>query len=106
MRDFHACDGRTGRARKLLLPTRSSGSGFRSSMPDESSDDAEEHEEEEDDEGDETVAGDAFFVAHGAEALDAAGGEIADQFGIGGGGAAKMVFQAAEQRGEIIFADA
>ena len=54
----------------------------------------------------EAVAGDALLVAHRAQAVDAAGGEIVHEARIRGGRAAKMVAQAVPQRGQIVFAHA
>lgn len=48
----------------------------------------------------------AFFVAHWAQPLDAASGEVIDELRIGSGRRTKMVFDAAKQRGEVIFAHA
>jgi hypothetical protein len=58
----------------------------------------------EQDDGDEqdAIARHALFIAHRAQTLDAAGGEVIHQFGIGGGGPAKMVLEALHQRGEVI----
>ena len=59
-------------------------------MAAEDPDGAEEHQEEEADEEEESVAGDALFVTERAQSLNAAGGEVTDQFRIGGGRSAQV----------------
>ena len=75
-------------------------------MAEEDGDDAEEGQKEKDDEGDESVAGDALFITHRTESLDAAGSEITDELGIGGGGASKVAAEPPEKSRQIVFADA
>ena len=62
--------------------------------------------EQENGKRDESVAGDAFFVAHRAQAVHAAGGQIGDQPGIVRGRPAEMVPEAIEERRQIVFAHA
>jgi hypothetical protein len=62
----------------------------------EDSDDSEERQKEDDYEGNKTVAGDALLVTERAQALDSAGGQIADQSGIGGRRALEVVTPATE----------
>ena len=73
-------------------------------MTPENGDDSEQREEQNDDQGDEAIASDALFVAQRTKSLDPARGQITDQPGIGGGRAAKLVANAADKRGQIIFA--
>ena len=68
--------------------------------------DAEQNQKQHDDEQDEAVARDAFFVAHRAQSVDAAGSEIIHEARIVRRRAAKMIAQAMPQRGQIVFADA
>src|ERR1700692_4868610 len=69
-------------------------------------DDAEQEDKEHHGEGDDSVAGDAFFVAQGAQALDATGGEIVHEARIGGGGAGEMVAHTVPEGGQVVFAHA
>ncbi len=67
---------------------------------------AEEDDEEDEGQGDETVAGDALFVTEGTQPLNVAGGQIVDEFGIGGGRAAEMTLDAFGHFHQIEFAGA
>src|SRR5688572_14129120 len=62
-----------------------------------------QHEEQKDRENDETVASDALLLAKRTQPLNAARREVADQFRIRGGRAAKRIADAVEECREIVF---
>ena len=69
-----------------------------------------EHQEEDDkqdgDKAKKPVAGDPLFVAHGAQALKAAGRQVTDQAGIGGIWTAQIIAPAIPQGRQIVFSHA
>ncbi len=71
----------------------------------EGRDQAEEDQQEDDHQEDKAIPGDALFVPQWTEPLDPPCSQVADELGIGGGGATKVIFQSAEQSGEIILAN-
>ena len=75
-------------------------------IPHKNGNHAEQNQKQNDDEQDEAVARDALFVAHRAQAVDAAGGEIIHEARIVRRRAAEMVAQSVPQRGQVVFADA
>lgn len=52
------------------------------------------------------VAGDALLVTKRTKALDTAGREITDEFGIGRGRTTEMVLDSAEGSNDVVFSDA
>ena len=68
-------------------------------------DDAEQREQEDNDEGDEAISRDALLVAQRAQTLDAAGGQIAHQLGVGRGGSVEKVSKFSKEGGQVVFAD-
>src|SRR2546427_7934312 len=77
-----------------------------SAMPPEERCDSPQHDYENDDHTDDPVARDPLFIAHRAQALNAAGSQVIDQPGVVGGRSVEMIFQAAPRAGPSQFADA
>jgi hypothetical protein len=68
--------------------------------------DSPEDQHEDDGKEDKSVAGDAFLISQGAQPADAAGGQVADELGIGGRGGAKEGAHAPKRAEQIVFAHA
>src|SRR5213083_428621 len=66
-----------------------------SAVPPEERCDSPQHDHQNEGQTDDAVARDPFFVAHRAQALNAAGGQVIDQPGVIGGWAVEMFFQTA-----------